>query len=169
MCPPFNPTFPGSPGTWRPAADDAAGLASSLMASFRTIVKSHLAKARLAQGLWRLDRSLARLLSQIYEAIEKPDPSLPPATGDQVKAAAEVLVRIHGAIDSIYADARREGLTNTTLVGMPLNSAKQRAEELLEIAEWLETWNDPGVNRLLDEAIEDARQGRTLPLSSIFE
>ena len=58
-------------------------------------------------------------------------------------------------------------MTNRTLTGAAINSVRQRAEELLDTAEWMELVVSGAANPVFEETLKEYRQGQSYDLDQI--
>src|ERR1022692_3326836 len=106
MCPAIPLDLIGT-DAWNATAYRLVSLGYKISASIR----SQVAKARLASGLWKFDRILSGFLRQFYEDVESNKKS-EPANREQVLAGIETLKLIHAAVEKIDTGLRASGFSN---------------------------------------------------------
>lgn len=133
-----------------------------------TLVRSQLAKAQLANALWRFDRLLSAFLKDFYEHVEKGIKADPPPTAKEVRSAIDTMKLIHVAVDRIDTGLRAAGFSNHGLVAGPLKSLCAHADDILDLAESVELMLNPDpLNTVFDASLDELRRGETVGLESI--
>jgi hypothetical protein len=163
MCPAIPLNFFGD--TWTADLYSATSIALRVSAATR----GHHLKIRLAGSIWKLDSSLRNLVQAVYTALKHPDPSLPPVSEERVQEVLQTLKNLHSTVGRLHADAKRMGLTNHTLIGAAYNSAHVRAEELLDIIDFIEALRVPAEihTRAFEESLAELKRGEVFDLADI--
>ena len=162
MCPAIPLDLIGT-DAWNATAYRLVSLGYRISASIR----SQVAKAQLASGLWKFDRILSGFLRQFYEDVESNKKS-EPANRERVLAGIETLKLIHAAAEKIDTGLRAAGFSNHSLIAGPLTALCAHADEVLDLAESVELMMNPDpLNKIFDASIEELRRGETAGLESI--
>ncbi|HTZ97607.1 MAG TPA: hypothetical protein VMB18_14495 [Terriglobales bacterium] len=142
---------------------DASGLAAH--------ARNHTNILRIAVRLYNLNRSLILFLNQVHDILEgrkKPVTTGEPPTPEQLKATADSMEHVYRIIDYIYESGRCARLTNNRLTAGSLHSLKKHSEELLDLADWLETTlNAKYNNAAFTRASQEKESGDIYDLSEV--
>lgn len=133
-------------------------------------VQKRAAAAVIATSLWRLDRLVSKLLATLYSSVENApsNPNPDPITPEQVSSAVQTLRKLHATVESLYSRIQSSGLIHSPLVGASASSLRAHADEILEIAEWLElTQDSSGADGIFEESLAEFRRGEVFDLDSI--
>jgi hypothetical protein len=147
---------------------DAYG-ALSVTYRVASAIRQHSAVINLAGKLWKVDRSLARVMEDIYKAAENP-PAVPPPmpSPEQLTSAIGTLRNIHAAVDNLYGRVQSSSnLKNRSLIAGPLMSMRSHADDILDLAEWLELLMNSEVENVFTKSIEEYHRGEYVSLESI--
>lgn len=118
--------------------------AMALAARFSALVKNRAATYNLAYRLWKLDHTLDGFMKHVHELMENPNLGPEePITAEKITEVAQTLRRLYKSVDRIYLPAKSVGLTNNSLTSPVLNSVHKHAEDILELAEWVELFLEP--------------------------
>jgi len=146
----------------------------SLAARLASAVKSGTSRIRVALWLRDFDRKLINFLEGFHAIMEgrKAAPASKaddePPTPQRIRTTADNIEHMYRIIDTIYESARRARLTNFSLTAGSLQSLKHNSEELLDIAEWLETFVDPKhYNAAFERAEREKEAGELYDLSHV--
>src|SRR5450759_2564129 len=151
MCPAIPLDLIGT-DAWNATAYRLVSLGYRISASIR----SQVAKAQLASGLWKFDRILSGFLRQFYEDVESNKKS-EPANRERVLAGIETLKLIPAAAEKIDSGLRTAGFSNHSLIAGPLTSLPAHADEVLDLAEFVDLMLNPDpFNKIFDAPIEDS-------------
>lgn len=163
MCPAIPVNFFGD--AWMADLYSATSIALRVSAAIR----DHGFKIRLAGSIWKLDSSLRNLVNAVYTAMKHPDPSLPPVSEERVQEVLQTLKNLYRTVEKLHSDAKRKGLTNHTLIGAAYNSAHVRAEELLDIIDFIEALRAPAEThtRAFEESLAELRRGEVFDAADI--
>ena len=155
----------GSLNDWKREALES----ESLVTRVSKAVTGHALYISIAMDVWRLDRTLKDFICLIHNCIERPKRTqrAEPVTDKEVLEAASALKSLFYNIEGFYSKAKRAGLTNRTLTGAAINSVRQRAEELLDTAEWMELVVSGAANPVFEETLKEYRQGQSYDLDQI--
>jgi len=146
---------------------DAYG-ALSVTYRISSYIRQHSVARNLAGKLWNIDRRLAKVMEDIYAAAEHP-PAVPEPmpSPERLTAAIGALRNIHTAVEELYGNLQIKGLTNQSLIATPLMSLRSHADDILDLAEWLELAMNPEVENVFAKSLEDYRRGEFVSLESI--
>jgi len=118
--------------------------AMALAARFSALVKDRAATYNLAYRLWRLDHTLDGFMKHMHEVMESGDQQINelPAT-EKVQEISQTLRKLYKMAGGIYGPAKIAGLTNNSITSPVVNSIHKHAEDILELAEWVELFLEP--------------------------
>lgn len=139
-------TIPLGPGNdcWDAAMYDAASLASRSAAAV-IAVRSGVQKMTLAWDLRQLSNALSAFLDKVYvksEAAsrgEMTEELSEAITREQIESCIRSLEYMYETISRLHSKSERKGLTNNSLMAGSLKTIRRRSEELLDLADWLQT------------------------------
>jgi hypothetical protein len=144
----------------------------SMASRLAALVKSRARTIQLGYQLWRLNTVLSNFFKEIREGmdarnVDKPSPGFLP-TPEQIEDGIRSLRQIHIKIETIYEAARRARLTNNSLLAMPLRSVHTYSDDILELAELLEAYqNSEGVEDIFDRSAKERARGEIYDLTEI--
>lgn len=150
---------------------DAEVYAVLAMASrLASLVKSRSQTIKLGFNLWQLNNLLGRFFEEVRNRAEGKviEARLQPSAPEQIENGIRALRQIHTKIETIYEAARRARLTNNSLLAIPLRSVHTYSEDVLELAELLEAYQNPaGVQSVFDRAAQEVGRGEVYDLAEI--
>lgn len=118
--------------------------AMALAARLSSLVKDRAATYQLVYRLWKLDHALDSFMKHMHEVMEGGDQQINELpTAEKVKEISQILRKLHKMSGGIYAPAKIAGLTNNSITSPVLNSIHKHAEDILELAEWVELFLEP--------------------------
>jgi hypothetical protein len=144
----------------------------SMASRLAAMVKTRGQTLRLAYSFWRLNSSLASFFSEVRESMEsnksfQPEGSAP-VTPERIENAIRGLRELHIKIENMYESARRARLTNNSLIAMPLRSVHTYNDDILELAELLEAFQNPeGVNAVFERSAQERANGEVFDLAEV--
>jgi hypothetical protein len=135
-------------------------------------ISAALQKQAIAFGVvflvWKLDSNLK---SMIEAGKDQAKPQSTPPTVERVTEAVATLRQLHGALHEVcdkLSDAASGNFLCRFLAGSKIESVRERAECLLDLAEAAELTINPNLDSLyFDEAIGELKRGQTHGLASI--
>jgi hypothetical protein len=141
----------------------------SLASRLAALVKSRAQTMRLGYFLWKLNRVLGDFFQNVRTNLEgKGVKNNPTATPEQIEASIRSLRQMHIKIETLYEAARRAGLTNNSLLSMPLRSVHTYSDDILELAELLEAFqNSEGVDAVFQRSAEERARGEVYDLTEV--
>jgi hypothetical protein len=140
----------------------ASGLASN--------VKSRTNVLRLAYGFYGMNRKLATFVSEVQDILtgKVVPPAAQPPTPATLHDAVSYLEYLYRVIDTVYESSRRVGLTNNSLTAGSLRSIRKHAEDLLDVANWIEVASDSkSVNAVFERASYEKASGEIYDLHQV--
>lgn len=163
MCPSLPISELGS-DAWNADAYDVVSLAYRIANAVHSTTASYM----LSRKLWQLDKRLKQIQDPFYQTI-KPSAvvELPPR--DRVEAGVRAIKELHASFQNLANGMQTRGLQNQSRLAAPLNSARQRMEDLLDIAEAVElSLDQTQLDEMFREPLEELRDGKTLGIESII-
>lgn len=114
----------------------------SVASQLALLVKDRGRAIRLAFTLRKLDSGIEKFLEDVYMIIEgrkKAPPSEEELTPERARLSIHALIELSITMSNIFDQAKRKRLTNNSLLAGPLYRMHAHADELLDIADWLDT------------------------------
>jgi hypothetical protein len=143
----------------------------SSVSRLAAIARNRANVLRIANSLFRLNRSMTTFLDEIHAIMagKKPAPQPHEQTSPEaMRTTADNLEHICRTIQYIVELSRRARLTNNSLTAGSLNSLSRRADELLDFADWLETIANPKEFKTAFERAKGERaRGEVYELSQV--
>jgi len=145
----------------------------SMASRLAAMVKSRGQTLHLAYSFWRLNSSLANFFDEVRDSMEgkarqQKQDAATPVTPERIENAIRGLREVHVKIETIYEAARRARLTNNSLVAMPLRSVHSYSDDILELAELLEAFqNSEGVKAVFDRSAQERARGEIYDLAEV--
>jgi hypothetical protein len=143
--------------------------AMALAARFSGMVKSRAATYQLVYRLWKLDHTLDSFMKHIHEVMQEGKQQINEMpTQAKVSEVSQALRRLYKAADSIYGPAKIAGLTNSSLTSPVVNSIHKHAEDVLELAEWVELFLEPtSLEEIFERGEKEIASGEVFNLNEI--
>jgi hypothetical protein len=142
----------------------------SMASHLAALVKNRTQTIQLTYQFWRLNNKLANFFKEVRDRMEgevSASSSLP-ITPERIEEAIRGLRQVHIKIETIYEAARRARLTNNSLVAMPLRSVHTYNDDILELAELLEAFqNSEGVEAVFDRSAQERARGEVYDLTEV--
>ncbi len=145
----------------------------SVASELAEMVKNRGQAIRMAYILWRLSGRCDAFLDRTHDIMEgRIQPVMKPEqkefTTEQAQETIHSLRQLAIVLSGVYDDARRKRLTNNSLLGGPLSRLRLGAEEMLNIADWLDQIIEPaGVEGVFARAQGERERGEVFDLSHI--
>jgi len=140
----------------------------SMASRLAALVKNRAQTLQLAYHLWRLNSVLAKFFAEARETMEGKGKAEPPATAERVEEGIRGLRQVHTKLENIYEAGRHARLTNNSLIAMPLRSLHTYSDDILELAELLEAYqNSEGVQAIFDRSANEKERGEIYDLAEI--
>lgn len=166
---------------WYPKVDDTVGVASyAYVATSRAsgAMGTGLAKVKLAWHLRTLSSKLSSLLDGIQTGVESSmkagkaskKAKQEPVTREKIESAIRSLEYLYDVISRIYAKAQEHQLTNYSTMAASLRSIHRRSEELLDLADWLQSTlsqTSSDLDKLYAKARKDLAEGNVHDLAQV--
>lgn len=135
-------------------------------------IRSRAAAISLAINLRRLTSKLDEMLKNAHSLIEgkvPPTPADEPFTPQRAHDTIDTLQMISRILSYTYESAKRKRLTNNSLLATPLNRLNPLAEEILDLADWLETLTPQSgdVENIFSRAAQEKEHGEIYDLSQV--
>ncbi len=143
--------------------------AMALAARFSALVKDRAATYHLVYRLWKLDHTLDTFMKHIHEVMEGGNQQINELpTQEKVVEVAQALRRLYKMVGGIYEPAKVAGLTNNSITSPVVNSVHKHAEDVLELAEWVELFLEPeALEAIFQRAEQEMACGDVLDLNEI--
>ena len=151
----------------------SAELYGSLSAAseLASMVKSRGQAIRMAFILWRLSSRCDAFLDKIHDIMEgrvQPPKSAKQMSQGEARETVHSLRQLAIVLSAMYDDARRRRLTNNSVLGGPLSRLRISAEEMLDIADWLDQIIEPStIEAAFARAQGEKERGELFDLSHI--
>ena len=141
----------------------------SIASQLAAMVKSRAQTIELGYKFWRFNRTLANFFQEVRDRMEGKTPADGiQVTPERIEDAVRGLRQIHIKIETLYEAARRARLTNNSLLAMPLRSIHTYSDDILELAELLEAFqNSEGVEAMFDRSAQERARGETHDLTEV--
>jgi hypothetical protein len=142
----------------------------SMASRLSALVKSRAQTIRLGYHLWQLNSLLGRFFDDIRGRAEGKlvEAHATSSSPEQIDDSIRALRQIHVKIETIYEAARRARLTNNSLLAMPLRSVHTYSDDILELAELLEAYqNSDGIKAIYDRAAQEKARGEIYDLAEV--
>ena len=150
-----------------------AGVYGSLSVASKvsSIVRGKVQVLQLGYHLHTLNGRLKTFFNEVQETIENPasakTPEQPP-TPEQVNQSIESLRELSIKINGVYERSKRMRLTNYSMLAGGLSRLHTYAEDLYELADWLEMLRDPeSYEAAFRRAANEREQGQVFSLSEV--
>lgn len=143
--------------------------AMALAARFSMLVKDRAATYQLVYRLWKLDHTLDVFTKHVHEVMRDANQQIAEMpTEEKVVEVSQTLRRLHKMVSGIYEPARVAGLTNSSITSPVVNSIHKHADDVLELAEWVELFMEPeSLETIFQRAEGEAARGDIVSLSEI--
>ena len=155
------------PDEWDARVYAALSSTSSLVASVRNRVNV----VSIAYSLYKINKTLADMFSNIYGTLEgkRPaEPSTEPVNAQRLHEAAENVDRLARTLEYMCEQMKRARLTNNSLTAGSLNAIRKRVGEITDVADWFETAaQSEEVNAMFVRAQGEKERGDVYDLSQV--
>lgn len=143
--------------------------AMALAARFSALVKDRAATYQLVYRLWKLDHTLDVFTKHIREVMQDASQQIAEMpTAEKVVEVSQTLRRLHKMVGGIYEPAKIAGLTNSSITSPVVNSIHKHAEDILELAEWVELFLEPeSLETIFQRAEAELARGDIVNLNEI--
>lgn len=143
--------------------------AMALAARFSALVKDRAATYQLLYRLWKLDHTLDVFMKHIHEVMQDASQQIVEMpTAEKVVEVSQTLRRLHKIVGGIYEPAKIAGLTNSSITSPVVNSIHKHADDVLELAEWVELFLEPeSLETIFQQAEGEMARGDIVSLNEI--
>jgi hypothetical protein len=145
----------------------------SVASQISSMVKSRAQVLTLAYHLRRLNSRLKTFFRETDEVMEgkrklNGDTESEPVTRERIEQSLQTISRLHETLNGIYDQARKQRLTNNSLVAGPLNTLRSYAEEMLDLADWIEVaCQSEDVESIFERAHQEKQRGEVIYLAQV--
>lgn len=141
----------------------------SMASRLAGLVKTRAQTIRLGYNLWQLHSLLGDFFKLVRENAEgQRQAAREEVTPERVTEMIRTLRLMYFKLEALYEAARRARLTNNSILAMPLRSIHTYSDDVLELAELLEAYqNKEGIDAIFDRAAGEKARGEIYDLAEI--
>lgn len=142
----------------------------SVTSQVSSALKGGAQKIRLAYLLHILNGRLVKFFDELYEAIDHPTPISQEQhpSKEQIQEAITTLRQLSARLNEAYEGAKRFRLTNNSFLAGSVSRLHTYADDLSELAEWLEMLIEPQSHEdAFKRAANEKEQGQVFSLSQV--
>jgi hypothetical protein len=140
----------------------------SMASRLAALVKSRAQTVRLGYKFWQLNSLLGSFFQEVRNSMEGHAPKDDSITPERIEQSIRSLRQMHSKIEALYEAARRARLTNNSLLAMPLRSVHTYSDDILELAELLEAYqNSEGVEAVFDRSAQERARGEVYDIAEV--
>ena len=143
----------------------------SLASQVSIMVKTRAQAFRVSYLLWKLNSNVNQFFLKVDDILSGKivcPPSAEPITPQQFTQGANDLLRLGLTLNGIYENARRQRLTNNSLIAGPATALRAHADHFFEMAEWFESLaHRDELERVFANAQEERQRGDVFELSQV--
>jgi hypothetical protein len=145
--------------------------ALSLVSNIAVSVQNRANTIQLAYTLHKSNRKLQAIFSKIHAAAEgkiKPSAAGESVTQERAQEISRDMIRMYQSIDRAYESMRAAGFLNNSLTSAQVQRFKHFGEEILDLADWIETsLHSEEVNALFERGSAERERGEMHNLDQV--
>jgi hypothetical protein len=145
----------------------------STAAQLSLLVKNRAQALRMSYLLWKLNSQTAKFFQEVDDVmtgkhVAAQTQPCEPISLERLEQSRDSLIQLGINLGRIYEDARRNGLTNHSLIAGPVTALRAHADHFLELAEWFDSFQHMDeIEQAFASAREEKRLGEVYDLSQV--